>query len=353
MFKQKSNRREGGIMSLAVVFVIGFLGLGMMTTISTIALSEINKNINTKSGNQTFYTAEAAAREGIYQYLSYDATSGNFVVPINNIATDSITFLTSTSSRGWAYREVEGNAENNLTNRTVKSTLLLFPSAAAFNHAIYSENDLSITGSVDISGNVFSNGTTTCAGSSNIDGESYSVGVDNCGTHASHSEGDVDIIPPPVIDPYSYSDIANCTSTLADVGNDCLSGPTAGVVFVDDPLAPPPTEVLNGIDLVGNLTIIGNIKITGGEIVSSNDYPALIVNGDLTLGGGVEITGIVYVSGNTAFSAGTTKITGSLISIEGVVDLGGNVTIDYDMPSAPPGGFATSGVPKIVSWQEQ
>ncbi|MFH1894501.1 MAG: hypothetical protein ABH813_01195, partial [Patescibacteria group bacterium] len=64
-------------------------------------------------------------------------------------------------------------------------------------------------------------------------------------------------------------------------------------------------------------------------------------------------TGLVYVSGNTTFGAGNTQIFGSLISKMGVTDLGGNVTIEYNLPSAPPGGLDPSGDPIIVSWQEQ
>jgi len=339
-------------MSLAVIFVIGFFGLGAVLTVTTVALLGIDKNYNTNSGNQTFYTAEAAVREGIYQYLASSSYSGgNFNQPINNISTSSIPISVTSS---WPYIEVEGKAENNLTNRKVKSSLLLFAAGAAFDYAVYSEDDLSITGSTDITGDVFSNGIVTCSGSSNIEGNACSSGddpSDSCNSHASSTEENVDIIPPPTIDPHYYGSIANCTSTLTNVETDCLSVPTTSVVFVDDPGS---SEVLNNVDLSGNLTIIGDdITLNGGAVITaSDDHVALVVDGNLTIVGGATITGIVYVSGNTSFGAGNINIIGSLISKEGITDLGGNVTIDYQGPSGPPGGVTDPPDPKIISWQE-
>jgi len=356
------REKEKGIMSLTVVFIIGFLGLGMLVTITIFALAGIKQNRNTYIGNQTFYAAESAAKEGIYQFIENGfEDADNFSVSVNDISETEISFEVGPSLMGWAYKDVEGRARN--TNyrddnyRKLKGALLLFPSAAAFDYAIYSEDNLSITGSAHITGDIFSNGITTCGGGTGciIEGNVYSNGDDpddTCNSHASSTEENVDIVPPPTIDPYYYGGIADCTSTLADVENDCLSILTTGVVFVDDPGA---SEVLNNVDLVGNLTIIGDdITLNGGAVITaSNDYAALVVDGNLKILGGATITGIVYVSGNTTFGGGDTQIFGSLISKEGVIDLGGNVTITYQGSTGPPGGIDDSGDPQIISWQEE
>jgi cytoskeletal protein CcmA (bactofilin family) len=354
---------QKGIISLVTVFVVGLLGLGIMITLSTMGFLEINKNINTKSGSQTFYTAEAAAREGIYQYLKDESVvSGSLTSPLNSIPESDISFAVYSSPRGWAYREIEGRAENTLTNRIVKSTLLLFPSGAVFDYAIYSEYNLNIKGSVDIVGDIFSGGIISCSGNKvHIEGNAYSVGDDvnnTCEDNASSTYENTDIISPPDINPDYYRDIAlvsGCASTPDNVKNDCLSVPTTSVVFVKDPINPAKETKLQGIDLAGNLTVVGNLWISGNSsITATNDYAVIVVKGNLKITGDNIINGIVYVSGTTTFGAGNTTLNGSLISKGGTAtDLNGNVTINYDAPLAPPGGIDDSGAPKIVSWSEE
>lgn len=346
----KENR---GIISLIVILGIGLFVLAITLTLTGQIVVEIIKGRNTISGDRSFYTAEAAVREGIYQYIRNGFEGiDNFPILVNDIPETAIFFEVSSSSLGWAYKEVEGNAQN-ANYRKVKNTLLLFPSALAFDYAIYSEGDLGIKGSIDITGNVFSNGTTSCEGNAhNIDGDIFSSGSTDNDCNASSISSGVAIIPPPTIDPFYYGSIADCTSTAANVGTDCLSGPTAGVIFVDDP---GNTVVLNGADLTGNLTIIGNLQLGGNSEIaaSSSDPAAVVIEGNLTIGGNVEIHGLIYVTGSTTFAAGNPRIYGSIISVGGIADIVGNPTIEYVALSGPPGGFDTTEDPQIIGWQEE
>jgi len=355
-----NHNKEKGIMTLAFLMIAGLFLLGLALIITTGTVVGLKKNVNTKSGNQSFYTAEAAAREGVYQYAKNDKESGNFSLLTNEIPPSSISFSVLPSPRGWAYKEVWGDAENNITHRKVNNTLLLFPGGQAFDYAVYSENNLTIKGSANIIGNIFSNNLISCIGNNvSIEGGAYSDGPidDNCDDNVESINESANFIPAPDIDPFYYGDpsyggIADCTSTAADVKNDCLSGPTTGVVFVDDP---GEQATLNNINLTGNLTIIGDLNIGGGSVINaSNDYAAIVVDGNLKVTGNNTINGLVYVSGNTTFGSGNTTINGSLISKGGTeTNIAGNVTIDYQSLSGPPGGIDPSGTPEIINWNEE
>lgn len=357
MFLQKN---EKGIIGLVTIFVIGFLGLGMMLTISKITLSEIHKNRNETFGNQSFYTAETAVKEGIYQYVKNSSSSGNFALPINNIPTGSITFLTNSSPHGWAYREVEGNANNSLTNRKIKNTILLSESWAAFDYAVYSDGELTIKGGAgnSITGNVFSNNNINCNGNPTINGDIFSAdSISGCnGTSVNPG---AETIPPPDIDPYYYQPLAVCSSDADNVKNDCLNAPpTFGVIFAED--NPSKQIKLQNIDLTGNLTVIDNLWISGNTVITASDsdpeidYPAIVVQGNLKVTGDNVINGLIYVTGKTNFGSGNTTINGSIISKGGTeTDIAGSVTINYNSLSGSPGGMNPPTDPKIISWSEQ
>ena len=347
------NNKNKGIVSLIVVYGVGLFALATALTLTTGILTELIKDRNSMAGDRSFYTAESTLKEGVYQYINSGSVTGNLPTSINNIDTNLTSYSINSSPRGWAYREVEGSAENNLTNRKVNSTLLLFPSGATFDYAVYSENDLTIKGSTTIIGNIFSNGTVSCNGGPDIQGDAFSSGsIDHCDGNADSVNEGAAIIPPPDIDPNYYGGMADCTSDSTHVKNDCLSGPTTGVIFADD----PGNETnLQNINLTGNLTVIGDLSLSGGAVINaSGDYAAIVVEGDLKVTGNNTITGLVYVTGNTTFGHGNTTITGSLVSIGGTeTDIGGNVTIDYVALSGPPGGTDTTPDPKIISWGEE
>lgn len=348
------KKQNKGIISLAAVFTIGFLALSIAMATSVSALQELKKGFNTVSGDKTFLAAEAAAGEGIYQYIKDDTYSVGTIPLLNNVSANSITV--NSSLLGWAYREILGTAENNLTNRKVKNTVLLFPSGVAFDYAVYSEKDLFFTGNASIIGDVFSNSTTSCGGSSNIEGNAYAAGINDCDGYASSTHQNVNIIPPPEIDFQFYYDIALTSGTLFTTTTDAqayLNGNTINaVVFVDDSSAE--TDIQTA-ELTGSLVVIGDLRLRGGTVITAtNNYAAIAVNGNLRITGNTTIYGLVYVSGTTNFSGGNNFIYGSIISVGGTeTDITGSVVIDYNMPSEPPEGLVMDGNPEIIGWQEE
>jgi len=354
MFFCKNN--DKGIMSLAVIFVIGFFGLGLVLTVATAALLGITKNYNTNSGNQTFYTAETAVREGIYQYLADNSYStGNFSQTINNISTSSIPISVTSS---WPYVIITGEAENNITHREVGYILNVFPEGLAFDYAVYSENTLDLGGSVDVEGNIFANGTTSISGSATIDGDAFSaatVTTTGSGDVTGNESSFVDPIPPPQIDLEEYRSIATFEATSSPDAQGYLNGNTitGEIIFVDATTTETDIQTTN---LTGSLAVKGDLRLRGGTVITATDnYAAVVVNGDLRITGNTTINGVVYVSGNTTFSGGNNFINGSLISVDGVdTELLGSVDIQFSTSTLLFGiSTTTTSTPKITSWQEQ
>ncbi len=341
-----------------VVLVIGLFALAVALTVTGQMVAEIVKGTNTISGDRSFHTAEAASREAIYQHINYGFEgTDNFSVPVNEIQETDISFEIAPSVLGWAYREIEGDARN-ISYRKVKNTLLLYPSALAFDHAIYSEGNLTIRGNISIIGNVFSNDSVSCVGNAhNVDGNASAVGSigNNCNTNSS-SPGS-ESIPPPFIDPWYYDDpsIKTCESDAANVISDCLSGPTTGVIFINDP---GNTAVLNGIALTGTITVIGNLQLGGNSEITAlsdpeSDPTAVVVHGNLSILGDTEIHGLIYVTGSTTFAGGSPEIYCSIISVGGMGNVAGTPRIEHVPLLGSPGGFDTTIDPRIINWQEE
>ena len=367
-----SNKNEKGIMSLAVIFVVGFFGLGLALTITMVALVGLNKNYNTNSGNQTFYTAEAAAREGVYQYLSTSTYSGGNAFPelINN-ASDTV-FV---DASGPIFTFISGNAENNLTYRTVKYKLERIPGSMTFSYAIFATGDLTLGGGVDINcedgsiiicddfslgASVFSNATMTLSGSSlDIDGGAYSGNTITTNGNPDVEDGtfqNVEEISFPEIDLQPYINTAIASSTFFNTAADAetyLNNSTSGIVFIAQETGQ--TSIQNDVLEEGSIVSLNNLSLNNGHYTATGTYAAIIAEKDLYLGGGVIIDGIVYVKGVTRFF-GNGTINGALISIGGIdASGGGNIKINYN-PDISEEFKDISGLDKtpiIVGWQEQ
>ena len=365
-------QKDKGIMSLAVVFVVGLFGLSTALTITTVALVGLNKNMDNKSGNQSFYTAEAAVREGIYQcindpFLCDDdesaSYSGGALQPnqlLNGTLMGNIEVIDN-----WPFIEVTGDAGNNLTYRKIITNVFPGGLEVIFNCAVFSNNNLDFGGSVDVNGNVFANGEMDFTGASaQVNGDVASpLPVEDEDNITGDIFVGIDSIDPPIIDLQPYYDEAVDEGTFFDNSTDAetylSSGPIPGpeVVYVEDLIN---ETHITGANLTGSLVVEGDLQMSGGTIINAaNNYAAVIVEGNLTITGNTTINGVVYVTGDTSFSGGNVEINGSLIAIGNVTDLTGSVTVNFDENTI--GDWQTffglettsSEPPSVVSWNEQ
>lgn len=367
MFK---NNKNNGIISLLFLITFGLFVFGLTLSATTRTILEFKKNHNVISGDQSFYTAEAAAREGVYQYLINSSYVGGDGQIINNAFASSINIIKNPAN--WPYVEVNSLAisESNLTRREIIYTLTEFPEGLAFNNAIYSEGDISAGGHVAVIGDVFSGNNIDLAGNSYIEGNTFSPTNLDEGS-VSRVSGEIILVnyipPPPDINLDPYYNIAVGTNTRFIDGNNAstyLKNKEIGsisqgaVIFIDNNSGE--TRIEN-TTLYGSLITRGDLQLSGGTYTATNNYLSLIVEGNLRISGNVIINGIVYVKGTTSFGSGNPIIKGSIISAGGTafVDLSGNPRIEFDpninLTWKNIAGLKkeSSSSPKIIKWEEK
>lgn len=355
-----TNRR--GIVGLTAVLLLGLFTLGSAFSVATANLIELSKNKNVSSGARSFQTAEAAAREGAYQYLHDQAYTGSAFSAMNG----SVAQTVAVTPLDWPYFETRGTASNQTARRAVVNTLTVFPEGLAFDYATYAEHDLSIGGNVTIDGNIFSNGTLSFIGNkTEIDGDAYSAEpIADTNNVNGDAYGGVSPIPPPQIDTTPYFTAANSGGTLFSDPNDAetyVNGEVRNAVVYVQSSAPTHIQGSNTA-LTGSLVTEGDLDLSGGTYSASGNYAAIIVRGNLKIAGGATINGIVYVNGATSFGGGNNVINGALISAGGDIsqtDITGSAVVNFDPVAMAKWkeleGLDTesSEAPRIIRWDEE
>lgn len=357
-----TKNSQRGIISLAVILGVGIFGLAAALASSLGALSELRANRNVALSHNAFYAADAATREGAYQYINATTPWAGGAFPELNSGTNSSIVV---QALAWPYEEIRGTADSGQAHRTAVYTITVFPEGFAFDNAVYAQDDLLFGGNAQINGDIFANGDMDFNGNAEIDGNAYSptpITDTNNITGEAFSGTDVDSIPPPQIDTQPYRDAATTGGTLFAASSDAedfLNNQTRNaVVFVED-LGDTKIQG-NNTELTGSIVTLGNLEISGGTYTASDNYAAIVVMGDLKIAGGATINGIIYVAGATSFGGGNNTIKGSLISVGGanVTSVTGSATINFDPTAAAnwqllEGLITTSAEdPKIVKWGE-
>ncbi|MFH1451121.1 MAG: hypothetical protein ABIF89_00755 [bacterium] len=362
----KNNK---GIISLIVLFGVGLFALATSLTISLGSLMELAKNRNNFLGTRSSYAAETAATEGFYAYQSDTNYPGgnsaeNTSPLINETESSSIEVIPLT----WPEVEIKGMADNKISHRETVYTINVFPEGMAFNYAAYAQNSLNIGGSVLIDGSIFANNEIVINGSSaQVTEDVFSATNVDSGNGNIGGEifSNVTPLPAPQINIEDYRDAA--TQYFEDIAEaktytNGLNG--TEIIFIEPPEGTG-NIIIHVNKLEGSLIVKGGPETTlvlnGGEYAATDNYAAIVVEGNLRLAGNVEINGVVYVSGSTSFGGGDNVINGSLVSVGGasVIDFTGHTTINYD-PSIAETWANLTGLeptstqsPRIIRWREE
>lgn len=337
----KHHQKNNGSVSLGLIFGLGILGLGIATTSLIFSTNSITSQTMSASGIRTLVTSDSATREGIYRVIesvsgqTVSFTNGNIPL-LNN--TDHASVLVSGT---WPILTVASSANNNRITRNIITEINLFPSAFAFDQAVYTHGELNLSGNVTIAGNVYAtNGIDIQGAAAKIIGDAYSPHSVNPFNNNSIS-GDVNDnhiqIDPPIIDTTTYYSTAVANGTYfsstdsMNAVNNIKNNTVTGTYFIDDSI----NITGNNTDFSGTIIVTGDLTLNGGTFKTntSNTNPlVLYVDGNLLLTGGVEISGIIFVAGETTLGNGTPKVNGSLISANNLNKAtgGGNVLITYN-----------------------
>ena len=374
-----------GSVVLSMVLGMGMLGLAIASTSLLFSVGTVKSSGQSASGLATLVMADAAAREGVYQFLHSEDFSYGSLPTFNGVDVAGIS-----TSGNWPIKEVHGSASNILSERRVVSTINQFPSGLAFGHALFSSNNIQFgggatpgavkNGDLYAQGNIhFANAAATIIGNVSASGEITGHLPDDY-------DSDVPIILPPYIDPNPYINEAQDAGAVYSNLSDALDSGEPVVYIVNDnnnqgnnqgnnnqgnnpgnpgnnnPGNNPNT---NHADFVGTLIHEGNLTLQGGEYTMGTDHLlVLYVDGNLELFGGATVNGLVYVTGNVHLSGDSTVNgaiittgTDSVITVQGAADL----NIDEDFTNSIKtewqnilGLDTTSGTPPMVTaWREE
>jgi hypothetical protein len=342
---------------------IGLFALTFALITASGVAGGFSKNHNETASDDAFYAAEAAMREGAYQYehVASAYTGGSFPL-LNGVNSSTVTIVTTT----WPYVNVIGAANGRGNYRTVTEMFTIFPEGLAFDHAIYAEYNLQIGGNVTVNGGIFANGAVDFKGTSatvNGDAVSASTVTENGNVAGSVVDG-ANPIPPPAIDIAPYVTVAQADGTYFTSSTDAeayLDGNTRqAVVVVGDTTGATTKLSSKNTNLTGSLVVEGDLDLSGGTYTATSTYAAVVVYGDLKVSGGTTINGIVYTTGQVSFGAGNNVVNGAIISTNAInlTSLTGNLTVNFD-PSAAANwqsllglSTTTTSTPQPIQWSE-
>ncbi len=342
----KKDKQQKGVINIIVVFGVGLFALGSAFIIANSTLQQLVQNRNTISSGQAFYTAESNVSEGRYQVVNLppdpdiNYNGNNNPTQINSTTNAVIT----ATDLGYGQMLISGLADRGYTSRKVLNIVNRFPEGPAFSYGLYTPDSINLNGNVTINGDIFAyNG---------VEGE-------DTGSVEVNGRIDENQEPhPPVIDSGLYIAAAQGNGTYFeskdDIPNKDFKQPRTGVVFVNSAL----TISESSAKIDGALWVNGDLDLSGGNFTGTDNYFAIVVEGDLKIVGETTISGVVYVKGGTTIGAGNVTINGSLICVgaTSVIGAGGNLTINYqnlsgvwdDLIGLQPGTYS----PEITLWNE-
>jgi hypothetical protein len=224
-----------------------------------------------------------------------------------------------------------------------------------FDYALFSNTDINMTGTFDVYGNTFANGSTTLKGAAKIHGNASGVGKISGGNSitgtASSGKPKVGM---PTIDLAYYKAIAKANFTYytseSGVPNPIVFG-TGGVIYVEGPLH------INGqFSGKGVVVATGAITINGQATLKNpaTDSFALISPTSIKISGGATVQGWVYshsVTNNATFTGtGNSTVTGGIAA--DIITNSGTCTVTYKVPSGElPGANHSPQQFDAVSWR--
>jgi hypothetical protein len=210
-------------------------------------------------------------------------------------------------------------------------------SDVSYDHAIFTDSDMTLNGGISIDGSIHSNGTITNNGTlSLINGSATAVGdIINMELFGGESLGENGRQNFPKIDwPYFENLAESADEDLTDEIFGHHYGISTSVVFNTD-------SILYGIHFIdgdvkiqagltlNNATIFatGTIDVIGsGDVYLNNDISnplALIAKGDITIGGSVHGAGVIQSEATITINGVVNIEPGALYAIDGVLNGGG------------------------------
>ena len=426
------TRRQRGI-----VFVAAILALGLMVVIGTAFMASAVQQLRDARRDLDSLHALAMADAGLNYFIWRQRFSSNPItnphdvnqitgnirdlqpagtpnpqVPLGAVALNNedrvAVWLFSVSSGSQVMYQVVSKGYYRDTQQTVRA-MLQGPAEsnsvtppppptppAWLDYAIFSESQMIINTSTDVTGDIASNGSiimNTSGGSTfkgnlraastvqlmknstSIDGGLAfgtrildSKGKDISGDASKYFTGDINRLPDDAdkkihvdpMNPQAYAEWADAVGNAAKYDSTTLSDParvTTPILYVNGDMTPGFSLRIT-TDLKGPLTIFvnGDVDLRGSVVLGSKDAPVTIIaTGNIQCNGNPSVYGAIWASGS--FGGGTPNVYGS-VRCDVLGSFQGNPSINYQTyaqdiinPPPPPGPTDTQNLWALTSWQ--
>ena len=234
-------------------------------------------------------------------------------------------------------------------------------SDVSYDHAIFTDNNMTLNGGISIIGSIHSNGDLTNNGTIELvpEGGATASGVTNLGTggvlkqdfpkidwpHFESLARSADVDPDDAILGHYYGDD---TSVVFNTDSDLY-----GIHFIDGDVKIQANITLNNATIfaTGTIDVIGS-----GDVYLINDISplALIAKGDITIGGSVHGEGIIQSDSTVTINGNVNIEIGAIYAVDGVLNGGGgtiNVVYGSGLAGTPIPGTGVEVYIK-TSWRE-
>lgn len=347
--------REGGFALLsAIIFLVVILILGGSLIMQS--TQELHRASRARRETAAFNLAEAGIDYAAWRlynnrleplpvtWTRSDLGLGSFSVTasVYNASTDTVTLGSTGTYEGWTSEvKVVGRFLSN--NGNVQNPV--------FGHALFSDADLIVSGSFNVTGDSFANGNVLLKGGATVDGDVGAFGTittQGSPTVTGQTLPGQPRITMPTIDIAYYRSIA----TTIYESSHSFNGDTTldGVVFVDGDVSVNANFSGKGLIVAtGRITVNGNCTLANGD----SEF-ALVTSKSVRVNGTCQIDGWIYahnVDVPGAFGGnGNATVTGGVAA--DVINCNGNLIIHYDEATVElPGATGAPSQLDAVSWR--
>jgi len=356
---RRVGRRSGGrnpgfalIAAIVFLFVVLMIGSSMISQ----AVQELSTAGRAKKETVAFNLAEAGIDYAAWKLYNDGSTGlpktfaqsglagGSFTVTAQNWnGSASTVLLTSTgTSQGWTSEvKVVGKfLSNGVSDQN-----------QVFDHAVFSNSDMTMSGSFDITGDAHANGNITLKGSPTVDGDVSAMGkVKNQGSPNISGSilQDQPRISMPAIDLAHYR--AEATTILT--GDQSFTGTTdlSGVTYVEG------NATINGsFRGQGVIVVTGSVRINGNAtLTQASDEFALVCAGGVRVNGNCRIEGWIYAHNvdvpSTFDGNGNAEVIGGVAA--DIIKCNGSLRVEYKSVTVEmPGATSAPAQFDAVSWR--
>ena len=373
--------------ALLTTLIFTFILVTFAVALLTMTSNDTKLSTLQRDSTKAFYLAEAGIEKALW-YLNtpkdlggedmffWRPTAGEFEeevvssleyceISIKNIGDASLDEENTDRIEITSIGIVKNESEKVVGKRTVIVTAKIGISPSnnvSYNHAIFTDNNMTLNGGITISGSIHSNGDITANGNA-VDlknGSATAFGATNIGMGGQpiqdfpkidweHFESLAKLADEDLTDSIEGHYYGDNTSVIFNTNNSLN-----GIHFIDGDVKIQAVLTLNNATIfaTGTIDVIGSGDV---NLINSSSTPlALIAKGDITIGGSVHGEGIIQTE-TTFTSNGNVNIEeGAICAVDGVLNGGGgNINLVY---SAGYAGMIVPGTGVEVyiktSWRE-